>query len=154
VVVNNLGQLGFVPSSARYKRDIRDMGEASSGLMKLRLFSFHYKNDPEGIVQYGLVAEEVERVYPELVTYADGKVQTVRYSMLTPMLLNELQKQNAENSRQAEQIRHLSAQLAQEESLRKREIEALRNSFAERLTALERAMARNDRRKFADAFEQ
>jgi hypothetical protein len=59
-----------------------------------------YKNDPQGTRQYGLVAEEVERVYPELVTYdADGKIETVRYSMLTSMLLNELQKQKRENQR-------------------------------------------------------
>jgi hypothetical protein len=68
---------------------------------------FRYKNDETGARQYSLVAEEVEHVYPELVTYAtDGKVETVRYSMLTPMLRNELQKQARENQRQARQRNH------------------------------------------------
>jgi hypothetical protein len=114
VVVNSSGRLGVVASSARFKRDIRDLGAASSGLMKLRPVTFRYRDDPQGVRQYGLVAEEVERVYPELVTYgADGKVETVRYSMLTAMLLNELQKQSRENQRQAEQIKRLSAQVAE-----------------------------------------
>jgi Chaperone of endosialidase len=56
-------------SSARYKRDIRDMGAASSGLMKLRPVVFRYRSDPQGQQQYGLIAEEVARVYPELVDY-------------------------------------------------------------------------------------
>jgi hypothetical protein len=55
------------PSSARYKCDIRDMGEASDKLMKLRPVSFRYKGEPDGARQYGLIAEEVARVYPELV---------------------------------------------------------------------------------------
>jgi hypothetical protein len=78
VVVNGAGQLGIVVSSARYKHGIHDMGRRSSGLMKLRPVTFMYKNDPEKVRQYGLVAEEVARVYPELVSYgADGKVETV-----------------------------------------------------------------------------
>ena len=90
--------------------------------MKLRPVTFRYKDDPQGIKQYGLIAEEVEPLYPELVIHsADGQVQSVRYSMLTSMLLNELQKQNSElqnqtaaNQRQADQIRKLAAQVAQE----------------------------------------
>ena len=50
-------------SSARYKRDIHNMGGASAGLMKLRPVSFRYKDDPSETLQYGLMAEEVERVY-------------------------------------------------------------------------------------------
>jgi hypothetical protein len=100
VLVSSSGRLGVPTSSARFKRDIRDMGQTSGNLMQLRPVTFVYKNDPQGTRQYGLVAEEVERVYPELVTYdADGKIETVRYSMLTSMLLNELQKQKRENQR-------------------------------------------------------
>ena len=93
VVVSSTGQLGVATSSARYKRDIRDIGGASARLMRLRPVSFRYKNDPSGTLQYGLVAEEVERVYPELVTRGtDGKLQSVRYLEFTALLLNELQK--------------------------------------------------------------
>src|SRR5262249_49102774 len=115
VVVSSTGKLGIVVSSARFKRDIHDMGGASTGLMKLRPVTFRYKNDPGGIRQYGLVAEEVARVYPELVSYApDGKVETVNYLTLTSMLLNELQKRTAENQRQAAENQHQAQQLARQ----------------------------------------
>ncbi len=78
VVVSTTGQLGIVMSSARYKRDIHDMDAASSNLMKLRPVTFRYKNDPAGTLQYGLVAEEVAKLYPDLVSYGpDGKIETV-----------------------------------------------------------------------------
>ena len=117
--MSSTGQLGMVVSSARYKRDIHDMDTASSKLLKLRPVTFAYKQDPQGERQYGLIAEEVARVYPELVVYGtDGKVITIRYHELIPMLLNELQKQNAAaNQRQAEQIRKLAAQVTQENIL-------------------------------------
>ncbi len=135
VVVNGNGQLGIVKSSARFKDDIRDMGDASERLMKLRPVTFRYKDDPTGILQYGLVAEEVARVYPELVTYgADGKVESVRYSMLTGMLLNELQKQTIENARQAEKVRRLSGQVAELRADRDRD-RAQRAAFEARLSA-------------------
>jgi Chaperone of endosialidase len=93
VEVTSSGQLVYVPSSVRYKRDIHDMGTASAGLMRLRPVSFRYKNDPSGSLQYGLVAEEVARVYPEMVIRGtDGKVEGVRYLEFTALLLNELQK--------------------------------------------------------------
>jgi hypothetical protein len=56
-----------VASSAKYKRDVRDMGDASARLMRLRPVAFRYKADPTGTQQYGLIAEEVAKVYPELV---------------------------------------------------------------------------------------
>src|SRR5262249_33154613 len=112
VVVDGMGKLGVVASSARYKRDIRDMGTTSNALMKLRPVTFRYKSDERGATQYGLIAEEVQRVYPELVMFdADGKVETVRYSMLISMLLNELQKQSQENARQAAQLQRQETQL-------------------------------------------
>jgi hypothetical protein len=123
VVVSAGGQLGVVLSSARYKRDIHDMNAASSKLLNLRPVTFRYKQDPEGERQYGLIAEEVARVYPELVTYgADGQMVTVRYHELVPMLLNEIKKQARENRRQTDQIRRLSAQITDEKATRKHEI--------------------------------
>jgi hypothetical protein len=138
VVVSSAGQLGIVMSSARFKRDIRDMGAASEGLMKLRPVSFRYKNDLQGIKQYGLVAEEVAQLYPELVTHgADGKVETVRYSVLTSMLLNELQKQGRKSDRQADEIQRLSAQVAELKASQQRQ----RAAFEDRLATVERALA-------------
>jgi len=111
VVVETTGLLGCVKSSVRYKRDIQDMGNASDKLMKLRPVTFRYKTDPTGTQQYGLIAEEVEQVYPELVIDdAQGKADTVAYQMLPAMLLNEVQKVARENKREADQIRTITAQ--------------------------------------------
>jgi hypothetical protein len=136
--VSNTGKLGMVVSSARYKRDIHDMDTASSKLLKLRPVTFVYKQDPEGIKQYGLVAEEVARVYPELVIYGtDGKVVSIRYHELIPMLLNEAQKQ-------AEQIKKLSARVNEVEASTQRQLAAQRASFEQRFSTLERTLAVRD----------
>jgi len=112
VLVNSNGRLGIAASSARFKRDIRDMGDASGRLMKLRPVTFRYKEDPNGTMEYGLVAEEVARIYPELVTNGDdGKPETVAYHLLPAMLLNELQKQVRENQRKDAQIAALKKQI-------------------------------------------
>lgn len=114
VVVNYDGQLGILPSSARFKRDIEDMRAASSPLLRLRPVTFRYGKSPDAPRRYGLIAEEVESIYPELVAYGgDGKVLTVRYDELPAMLLNELQKQVQENARQAGDIATLTGQLAE-----------------------------------------
>ena len=89
------------------------MGGASAGLMKLRPVTFRYKTDPSGTLQYGLVAEEVERVYPELVVHGtDGKVQSVRYLEFTALLLDELQKQTAKIAAQQREIDALSKRMS------------------------------------------
>jgi len=115
VVIDGNGQLGTVNSSRRFKEDIQDMGDASRGLMRLRPVTFRYQKafaDGAKPVQYGLIAEEVAQVYPELVVHAaDGQIQTVKYQVLDSMLLNEVQRQQAE-------IRMLQARLAKiEDSL-------------------------------------
>src|SRR5262249_53386875 len=90
------------------KEDIQDMGDASSGLMRLRPVTFRYQKpiaDGSKPIQYGLIAEEVEKVYPDLVgRSADGQVQTVKYQVLDSMLLNEVQRQQTEIGTQREQI--------------------------------------------------
>lgn len=109
VMVDTNGQLGTVSSSRRFKEDISDMADASSGLLRLRPVTFRYKRpyeDGSKPLDYGLIAEEVAQVYPGLVVKtADGQVETVQYQKLTPMLLNEVQKQHDQIDRQAEQIR-------------------------------------------------
>ena len=97
VQVDDNGQLGIAPSSARYKQDITPMGTRSEKVLDLRPVTFAYKDDGRAITHYGLIAEEVATVYPDLVTRtASGEVQTVKYQELIPMLLNELQRQRQE----------------------------------------------------------
>jgi len=129
VVVSSTGRLGIVMSSARYKHDIRDMGGASVKLLELRPVTFRYNSDPTGAIQYGLVAEEVAKLYPELVVYGpDGKAETVRYSMLSAMLLNELQKR-------AREIDRLSVKMAAIEANHEHQLRAV----MERLSSVEQA---------------
>ncbi|MBV8359915.1 MAG: tail fiber domain-containing protein, partial [Deltaproteobacteria bacterium] len=148
VVVSSGGQLGVLASSARYKRNIRTMGGASDGLMKLRPVTFRYKSDPGGTLQYGLVAEEVARVYPELVVRGtDGKVESVRYLELTGLLLNELQKQDKNSQKQTQLTRELTQRLEikdRQVATLQHEVDTLKqkdasiSALSERLAALER----------------
>lgn len=122
VLVNGLGQLGTTTSSARFKEDVRDVGSESDGLYRLRPVSFRYKPelDPDGIEQFGLIAEEVEKVYPGLVTCGeDGEPQAVRYHFLVPMLLNEVQKDRQELDRSRAELADLKSRLERLESLLK-----------------------------------
>jgi len=117
VLVNSSGQLGTTTSSRRFKQNIADMGDTTSRLMRLRPVTFHYKpghDDGSRLLQYGLIAEEVAAVYPGLVASApDGKAQTVRYHFLTPMLLNEYQKQQRTIEAQTVRIAQLEKQNAE-----------------------------------------
>jgi Chaperone of endosialidase len=121
VVIDSNGQLGTVSSSLRFKEDVRDMDTVSSGLMRLRPVTFRYQKpfaDGSKPIQYGLIAEEVADVYPDLVAHsADGQIETVKYQALDSMLLNELQKEHKQVQEQAETIRVLEARLAALEKL-------------------------------------
>jgi hypothetical protein len=116
VVIDSNGQLGTVSSSRRFKEDIHDMDTVSSGMMRLRPVTFRYQKpfaDGSKPIQYGLIAEEVADVYPDLVAHsADGQIETVKYQVLDSMLLNELQKEHRQVQEQAETIRLLEARLA------------------------------------------
>ena len=97
VVVNASGKLGVATSSARFKQAIKPIDKASEAILALKPVSFRYKSeiDPEGIPQFGLIAEEVEKVNPDLVGRDEnGKVNTVRYEAVNAMLLNEFLKEH------------------------------------------------------------
>ena len=121
VVVNGSGQLGVAPSSTRFKDEIKPMDKTSEAILALKPVTFHYKKeiDPKGIPQFGLVAEEVEKVNPALVTRdAKGEVYTVRYEAVNAMLLNEFLKayrraeqQEATIAKQQKQIDALTSGL-------------------------------------------
>jgi hypothetical protein len=114
VYVTSTGQLGVMASSERYKTAIAPMGPATAGLQALRPVTFHLKTEPHGAIQYGLIAEEVAAVYPELVIRGEsGKIEGVRYDELAPMLLNEVQQQQRALASQALAIRDIQAHLAE-----------------------------------------
>jgi trimeric autotransporter adhesin len=92
VLVNASGELGTTTSSIRFKKDVTDIGDVSNKLYQLRPVSFKYINDEDENDQYGLIAEEVEYVFPELVAYKDKQPETVKYHLLTGLMLNEIQK--------------------------------------------------------------
>ena len=141
VYVNSNGQLGTSPSSLRFKEQVRDMGDSTNALMKLRPVTFLYKPEyanGERTLQYGLIAEEVAKVYPDLVAYDnDGKPYTVRYQYLATMLLNEVQKQYHRTEAQAELIK---AQQQEIEDL-KQQLQVQNATLQQRLSRLE-ALAR------------
>jgi Chaperone of endosialidase len=128
VIIDCNGHLGTVISSERFKDAIKPMDKASEAILALKPVTFHYKKDldPEGIPQFGLVAEEVEKVNPDLVARDhEGKPYTVRYEAVNAMLLNEFLKEHKKTEKleatvasliatmkeQAEQIQKVSAQL-------------------------------------------
>jgi hypothetical protein len=95
-VVSSSGQLGVAPSSARFKREIRDLDDESRSLSALRPVAFKYDRriDPAGRQEYGLIAEEVAKVRPELVEFdRAGRPFTVRYQQVNALLLAEVNQQ-------------------------------------------------------------
>ncbi len=146
VLIDSSGKLGTLVSSARYKQDVQPLEAQSEKLQQLRAVTFHYKQAPQGPLQYGLIAEEVAQIYPELVTRnAKGEIEGVRYEELTPLLLNEVQRQQqaiatqqARSARQEQKIetleaanQHLRAALVQQHA-----------ALAARVAQLERAAQR------------
>jgi trimeric autotransporter adhesin len=117
VVVNASGQLGVAPSSARFKEAIKPMEKTSEAILSLKPVTFRYKEDldPNRVPQFGLVAEEVEKVNADLVLRdEEGKAMTVRYEAVNAMLLNEFLKEHR-------QVQRLEATVAQQQ----KQIEAL-----------------------------
>jgi len=121
VIVNPNGKLGVTPSSARFKERIKPMNKQSEAILGLKPVTFHYKKelDPNDTPQFGLVAEEVDKVNPDLVARDDqGKPYTVRYEAVNAMLLNEflkehrtVQQQGAIMARLEKQVERLTADL-------------------------------------------
>jgi hypothetical protein len=114
VYINSDGQLGTNPSSARFKEGIKPMGESSEDLFSLQPVTFQYKKklDPSSIPQFGLVAEEVEKVNPDLIVRdKEGKPYSVRYDQVNAMLLNEFLKEHRKVEQLEKQIEALTAGL-------------------------------------------
>jgi hypothetical protein len=140
VFINANGQLGTITSSRRFKNAIKDMGTVTDRLMKLRPVTFRYKDSAEQgphALQYGLIAEEVAKVYPDLVQYDKaGKPFTIYYHLLTPMLLNELQKAHHRFEAQKTEITAMKTAYRAEITNLKSEMALLKQSQQQQLNAL------------------
>jgi Chaperone of endosialidase len=112
VVIDMNGNLGTAASSERFKKDIGPMAKASEAVLALKPVTFHYKNDSKGVPQFGLVAEEVAKVNPDLVVRdAKGQIYTVRYDAVNAMLLNEFLKEHRKVEQLEKQVETLTAGL-------------------------------------------
>jgi Chaperone of endosialidase len=119
VVIDSNGQLGTMSSSRRFKKEIKQMDKASEAILALKPVTFHYKTDSANTPQFGLIAEEVAEVNPDLVFRdKNGEIYTVRYEAVNAMLLNEflkshrkMEEQQAMMERQQKQIETLTAGL-------------------------------------------
>jgi hypothetical protein len=126
VIVSNTGQLGTAPSAARFKKNIKPMDKTSEAILALKPVSFQYRSDSKGIPQFGLIAEEVAKVNPDLVVRnRNGEIYSVRYDQVNAMLLNEFLREHKKTEKleatvasliatvkeQAAQIQRVSAQL-------------------------------------------
>jgi uncharacterized coiled-coil protein SlyX len=119
VYVNLMGKLGTTTSSRRFKEDIKPMNSASETLFALKPVTFRYKKeiDPKGLPQFGLVAEEVDKVDPDLVVRdKEGKVNTVRYDQINAMLLNEFLKEHKKVETQQTTIEQLKCKAVKQET--------------------------------------
>jgi hypothetical protein len=124
VFINASGELGTLTSSARFKEAIKPMDKASEAILALKPVTFRYKHDldPDGVPQFGLVAEQVEKVNPDLVARdADGKVYTVRYEAVNAMLLNEFLKEH----RKVEELKSIVAKQEATAAQQQMQIETL-----------------------------
>src|SRR6266568_4124173 len=154
VVVNAAGKLGVAPSSARFKDAIKPMDKASEAILALKPVTFRYKKeiDPEDIPEFGLVAEDVEKVNPDLVVRdAEGKVYSVRYEAVNAMLLNEflkehrtVQEQDCKLQEQQAVISQIASNAAKQEAtiaLQQQEIKALTTNLREQASQIQKVNA-------------
>jgi hypothetical protein len=112
VLIDSVGQLGTMSSSRRFKKQIKPMDQASEFIHALKPVTFHYKSDPSSTPQFGLIAEEVAEVNPDLVVRDEnGEIYTVRYDAVNAMLLNEFLKEHRKVQEQQATIALLKKQM-------------------------------------------
>jgi hypothetical protein len=114
VVIDSAGQLGTTSSSRRFKKEIKPMDQTSEAILSLKPVTFQYKSDSKETPQFGLIAEEVAKVNPDLVVRnADGEIYTVRYEAVNAMLLNEFLKEHRKVKEQDRRSKEQEATIAQ-----------------------------------------
>jgi septal ring factor EnvC (AmiA/AmiB activator) len=147
VYVNTSGQLGTLTSSERFKDNIKPMDKASEAILALQPVTFRYKHelDPDGTPQFGLVAEQVEKVNPDLVARDEqGKAYTVRYEAVNAMLLNEFLKAHRKIEEQAhvnQQQEAINSMLESTVARQQKEIKALTAMLKEQASQIQKVSA-------------
>jgi uncharacterized coiled-coil protein SlyX len=117
VLIDSAGQLGTMSSSRQFKKEIKPMDQTSEAILGLKPVTFHYKSDSEGKPQFGLIAEEVAQVNPDLVVRDEnGEIYTVRYEAVNAMLLNEFLKAHRKIQEQEATITQLKSTDAKQEA--------------------------------------
>ena len=159
VFVNFNNKLGTVTSSRQFKDDIKPMDKASEAILALKPVTFRYKReiDPAGIPQFGLVAEDVEKVNPELVAFdKEGKPYSVRYDQVNAMLLNEFLKEYKKVQEQGATITELKSIVTQQRKdfgaaaeQQRRDIQGLMASLKEQASQIRKVSAQIEPSKFA-----
>jgi Chaperone of endosialidase len=146
VLIDSAGQLGTMNSSRRFKKEIKPMEKASESILALTPVTFHYKNQDtkkaENTPQFGLIAEDVAEVNPDLVVRdADGKPFTVRYEAVNAMLLNEFLKEHHKVQEQGatitQQRNYFETAIAQQQ----KEIEALTATVKQQAVQIQKVSA-------------
>src|SRR5438128_9885435 len=126
VLIEYYGQLGTASSSARFKKDIQPMDQTSESILALKPVTFHYKHANTDMLQFGLVAEDVAKVNPDLVVRdKNGEIYSVRYDAVNAMLLNEFLKEHRTVQEQDATITQLKAELQATATRQQKQIEAL-----------------------------
>ena len=150
VYVTADNRIGTLSSSRRYKEEITPMNQASETLFALRPVTFRYKKaiDPARVLSFGLIAEEVAEISPELITRdKEGKPQTVRYEAVNAMLLNEFLKEHRKVGEQEATITELKAELRATATRQQKQIDALTASLQKVNAQMAAASPSHDKRE-------
>jgi Chaperone of endosialidase len=138
VLIDSAGQLGTASSSRRFKSAIKPMSQASESILALKPVTFHYKSDKTKTPQFGLIAEEVAEVNPDLVVRdKNGEIYTVRYDAVNAMLLNEFLKEHRRVGEQQATITHLQKDFQAVNAEQQKQIQFLRAELKEQAAQIQ-----------------
>ena len=138
VVIDSAGQLGTMSSLRRFKKEIKPIAKASEAILGLKPVTFHYKSDNTGTPQFGLIAEEVAQVNPDLVVRDEnGEIYTVRYEAVNAMLLNEFLKEHRKVEEQSREILEQRATITELKSTVAKQQKDFRATVAQLTTRLD-----------------
>jgi Chaperone of endosialidase len=155
VIVSTTGQLGTTSSSRRFKDEIKPIDKASEAILALKPVMFHYKSDRTNAPQFGLIAEEVAQVNPDLVVRDEnGEIYTVRYDAVNAMLLNEFLKEHRKVQQQEATIADLRSAMARQrkdfettKAQEQKQLQALTASLKEQASQIQKVSAQIEIRK-------